>query len=155
MEVAMTTSAPTRRPSVAARRAGYLVGAVVNAMLLLAVNFWPGWQVLPFLTADTTQVLGLVNLTLWVGLLTNLVYLARDPRPLRALGELVTMVVGGLSLIRTWQVFPFDFGDVSFNWALVVRIVLLVGIVGTAIGIVAQLVSLLLREPTVERSDAR
>jgi hypothetical protein len=141
MEVAMTTTAPIRRPPGATGRAGYLAGAIVNGMLLLAVNVWPGWQVLPFLTAQTSQVLGLVNLSLSVGLLTNLAYLARHPGPVRAIGDLVTLIVGGLSLIRIWQVFPFDFGDAAFDWALVVRIVLLVAIIGTGIGIVAQLVS--------------
>src|SRR5436190_9702285 len=59
--VIMTTTAPIRTPPDVTRRAGYVVGAVVNGMLLLAVNVWPGWQVVPFLTAQTSQVLGLVN----------------------------------------------------------------------------------------------
>lgn len=140
------TTAPTRSPSVASRRAGYIASAVVNGLLLLAINAWPGWQVLPFLTEEFDQVLGLVNLTLWVGLLANLVYVAGDSRLVKAFGELAILVVGGLSMMRIWQVFPFDFGD-AFNWALTVRVLLLLGIIGTAIGIVVQLVNLARRTP--------
>ena len=50
------------------RRAGYLVAIVVNAALLFILNGQPGWQALPFLTSATSQVLGLVNLSLAVGL---------------------------------------------------------------------------------------
>jgi len=47
---------------------------VVNAALLFVLNGQPGWQALPFLTSATSQVLGLVNLSLAVGLAVNLVY---------------------------------------------------------------------------------
>jgi hypothetical protein len=49
----MTLTEPTRRPSVATRRVGYVVAAVGEATLLYLVNVWPGWQAVPFLTADT------------------------------------------------------------------------------------------------------
>ena len=32
------------------RRAGYVVGAVVNAAILYAVNRWPGWETVGFLS---------------------------------------------------------------------------------------------------------
>ena len=35
--------------------------------------------------------------------------------------------------VRMWQVFPFDFGSSSFDWALLVRILLVLGIVGVVI----------------------
>jgi hypothetical protein len=41
-----------------------------------------------------------------------------------------------------WQVFPFDFGGSSFNWGLLIRVVLVVVIVGSIIGIVVQVVTL-------------
>ncbi len=41
-----------------------------------------------------------------------------------------------------WQVFPLDFGDSSFNWEVLARWFLAVGIGGSVIGILAGLVSL-------------
>jgi hypothetical protein len=104
----MTLTEPTCRPSVATRRVGYAVTVVCGATLLYLVNVWPGGQVLSFLTADTRQVLDLVNLSLVAGLVANLVYLDGDAPVAKSPGELVTTGIGLAVLVRIWQVFPFD-----------------------------------------------
>ena len=134
------TAAP-KRPAVATRRFGYVVAVLVNAALLYLVNGWPGWDAVPFLTADTRLVIGLVNASILVNLAANVVYVVRDPPWLKALGDVLTTTVGLVALLRIWQVFPFDFASSSFDWALVVRVLLGVAIVGSAIGIVAAFVS--------------
>ena len=137
----MSVSTEQRRPAAATRRAGYTVSVLVNAALLYAVNVWPGWEAVPFLTADTSLVIGLVNASILVSLAANVVYLLRDPRWLRSLGDVATTAVGLVALVRIWQVFPFDFGDSSFDWPLAVHILLGVAVVGSVIGIAAGLVS--------------
>ncbi|MGV9746463.1 hypothetical protein ACWDTG_16305 [Rhodococcus zopfii] len=134
------TSAPNRS-SAAARRTGYVVAVLVNAALLYAINIWPGWEAVPFLTDDTRLVLGWVNASIVVGIAANLVYLVRDTSWLKSLGDVLTTAVGLVALLRIWQVFPFDFGDSSFDWPLVVRILLGLGIVGSIIGILVALFS--------------
>jgi len=129
----MTTNARTERAP--GRRAGYVVAALLNAAMLYAVHAWPGWEALPFLTEETPQVLGLVTASIVAGLLANIVYLVSDPAWLRTLGDLVTTSIGLAALIVIWQVFPFDFTAYSFDWELVARVLLVVGIVGSAIGI--------------------
>jgi len=147
------TLTEARRTPVAARRLGYLVGAGINAALIVALHVWPGWRVLPFLTEDTERVLGLVTASFVAGVLVNLAYVARDPAWVRAAGDLLTATVGLAAMVRIWTVFPFDFGDYSFDWALVARIVLVVGIIGTVIGLVANTISLLRARP--DRDPAR
>ena len=137
----MTLTTAPRRPAVAARRAGYVVAVVVNAAILYAANVWPSWHALPFLTEDMSAVIGLVNASILVNLAANVVYVLADPRWFKALGDLFTTSVGLAALLRMWQVFPFDFSGTSFDWALVVRIALAVGIGGSIIAIVAALVS--------------
>jgi hypothetical protein len=112
-----------------------MIGALVNACLLYAVHVWPGWEAVPFLTEDMTEVLGVVSATIVVGIAANLVYAISDPVWVRSLGDLVTTSVGLAAAIQLWQVFPFDFSAYSFDWALVTRTVLVVAIVGSAIGI--------------------
>jgi hypothetical protein len=138
----MTVTAPARRPSTGARRAGYVIGAAINAAFLLLINVAPGWDAVPFLTADAGRLVGLVNVSLVLGLVCNLVYVLADPVWLTSLGGLITTGVGLVVLVRFWQVFPFDFGDAAFDWAMLVRVVLVVGIVGSIIGLVVQTVSL-------------
>ena len=119
-----------------------LVGIVVSAALLLVLNGEPGWQALPFLTSDTSQVIGLVNLSLAVSLAVNVVYLFYDPPWLKSLGDLVTSGIGLAVAIRIWQVFPFAFHGSSAWWSTAIRVLLVIAIVGSAISIVVQAVSL-------------
>jgi hypothetical protein len=136
----MTVTQTRKRPTQASRRAGYVIGILVNLAMLYAINVWPGWEVLPFLTAELTLVLGLVNASVIVNIAANVAYLVRDPAWFKALGDAVTTTVGLLAMVRMWQVFPFDFGASTFDWELLTRILLGVGIVGSVIGIVVALV---------------
>ena len=114
----------------------------MNAVLLFVLNGQPGWQAVPFLTSATSQVLGLVNLSLAAGLAVNLVYLAFDPPWLKSLGDLLTAAIGLAVAIRLWRVFPFAFNG-SWAWcATAIRVLLIVGIAGCGVSIVVQAVSL-------------
>ncbi|TDO69175.1 hypothetical protein EV651_101214 [Kribbella sp. VKM Ac-2571] len=131
-----------RRPSRASRRTGYVFATVFNAAALYAIHFWPGWQQLSFLTSETQQILGWVTASLIAGLGANVVYLLVDPPQLKALGDLVITGVGLVAIIRVWQVFPFDFGDASFDWALMLRIMLGIGFFGSILAMIVQFVVL-------------
>jgi hypothetical protein len=141
MENPMPPTTAARRPSAAARRVGYFAGIVIGAALLFVLNAQPGWQALPFLTSNTSQVIGLVNLSLAVSLAVNMVYLCYDPPWLKSLGDLVTSAIGLAAAIRVWQVFPFAFHG-SSAWSAAVRVLLILVIGGSAINIVVQAVSL-------------
>jgi len=123
-------------PGPASRRFGYVVGAAVNALLLYLINRNPGWEAVPFLTGDTIQVLGVVNASIAVGLVANLVYVVWDPTWLRSLGELATTSIGVLAMVRFWRVWPVDLPDPSV-WTVSARIAVAAGIVGGLIGILA------------------
>lgn len=138
----MATAAARRRPSLASRRAGYLVAAGINGLMLYLVNQRPGWEAVPFLTWQTPKVLGLVNASLLAGLVANLVYVLADPPRLRSLGDLVTTGIGLAAMVRIWQVFPFAFDEGGFPWEMVFRWFLAIGIVGSVIGMVVAVVTL-------------
>ncbi len=116
-----------------------MAGALANAVLLLLIHVWPGWDVLPFLTADTPRVLGLVDATLVAGIVVGVVQLVRSEGWLTPAGSVVTTSLGIASTVWVLSVFPFD---VSPGWETVVRVLLVVGIVGAAIGLLAATVSL-------------
>jgi hypothetical protein len=132
-----------RRPSVSARRFGYILAATITAAMFYIINVWPGWHEVPFLTDDTGQVLWLVNASLVASIAANVVYAAYDPPWLKSLGDLVTTGIGLAVLVRVWQVFPFDFSSYSVNWGVLARFLLVVAIVGSIIGITVQVVSLI------------
>lgn len=137
----MPVSTQVRRP-VGARRLGYTIGAVVNTVLFFLVNGSPGWAAVPFLTADTARVLHVVNLSIVAGIVINLARVAYDPRWFVAFGDVVGTGIGATALLRIWNVFPFEFAAGSADWAHIVRVVLIFALVGSAIGIMAGLVSM-------------
>ena len=138
-----SNSVQGRQRSPASRRGGYLVSIAINGVLLYLLNAHPGWQSMSFLTPAAAQVIGLVNLMLWAGIVANGVYFIADPPPLRAVGDLVTLTIALVATVRVWEVFPFAFHGSASGWAVVVRVLLVLGIVGGCIGILVLVVRLL------------
>ncbi|MFP5367449.1 MAG: hypothetical protein ACLGIS_11465 [Actinomycetes bacterium] len=126
----------------ATTRGGNIGSVLVNAALLWGINNWPGWQAVPFLTDDMTRVLGLINASLTAGIIANLVFVVIRNRGVMALGNLVVLGIGLAATFRVWEVFPFDFGDSWSDWPVVVRVLLVLGIVGSIIGMVVEIIAL-------------
>ena len=125
----------------ATSRSGNVGSAVINALLLWGINIWPGWQILPFLTPDMTRALDLINASLIASLIVNLVCAVIHSRALLALGNIVVMGIGVAALLRLWEVFPFDFGTSWSGWPVLVRVFLVLGIVGSIIGAIVEVVN--------------
>lgn len=129
-----------RRQSSASRRAGYAAAMVIDAMLLFAIEVWPGWRSVDVLTPEAAAVVVWVDAALVVGILVNLLNLLFDRRWLKAVGDLLTTVIGLISAIVAWNIFPFDFSGVGGAWEIVARVFLIIAIGGSAIGIIVALV---------------
>lgn len=131
-----------RRPSAASRRFGYALGIALNVLFIFFINEWPGWQQVPFLTDATTDVLPLVNASLVISAVVNAVYLIGDPRWLKALGDAFTAAVTFVVILVVLMVFPFDFSAYSFDWAMLVTVMLWIGLIGSAVAVVVNLVTM-------------
>ncbi|WP_285248507.1 hypothetical protein [Pseudarthrobacter sp. efr-133-R2A-89] len=121
---------------------GNIGSAVVNALLLYGLNIWPGWQVLPFLTSGMVRVLDLINASLIAGIVVGVVCVLIRARALLAVGNLVALGFGVAAIIRVWEVFPFDFTGGWTGWPVLVRVLLVIAMVGSVFGAVAELVNL-------------
>jgi hypothetical protein len=132
------TTRTTRRAPRNARRVGYVLGLAINLLLLWLVTVEPGWRVVPILTEDFVQVVGLVIVSLLVGAAVNLVYLAADPPWLKHLGEAATAAIACLVLARMWSLFPIELGSWS-GWEPALRVVIGLACLGTGISVVANL----------------
>ena len=131
-------SAPTPTSIAPGRVLVHLLGILGNGLVLLAVHAWPGWDVVPFLTGETPRVLGVLGAALVAGIVVHLVQLARGPDWWTPAGLTVTSAFGVIVNAWAFQVFPFDLGE---GWEAVVRVLLVVGVVGSAVGAVAALAS--------------
>ena len=138
----MQTVQPTRQPLTSKRerrRFGYAVAIGINVALLWIVHNVVAWDWPPFITDEWNRVSGLVELSLFATILVTVAYLSFDPPRFKGIGDAVTGLVSLSATARVLSVFPFDFADYPGPWATLVRAALILAIVGTVIGIIANL----------------
>lgn len=126
------------RTSPSARRTGYVISITVNAGLLFVVHNILAWDILSFLTDEWEEVVPIISLSIVAGIVVNVVYLFYDEPWFKSLTQIVVLVIGLAAAIQVFRVFPFDFSAYDFNWTLVTKAVLIVGVVGSAVGIIVE-----------------
>jgi hypothetical protein len=144
----MTSPPSALRPAEkgkAARKTGYGAAVVVNLVLLLVINNLLEWDWFRFLTADFGPMLWLINVSLVATVLINLVWLGYDPVWFRSLSQIGLNLISAVVTIRMYQVFPFDFSTYEFNWTPIARFVIILTMVGLALGTITELVKLVPR----------
>jgi hypothetical protein len=126
------------------KRPGDYVGAIFGCLLVLvAINIYPLWQphTAGIVTEAWPRTLWAANLSLVAQVAGSFLLLFWRPRWLANLFELAFAVLGLLSVAVFFAVFPLDFSLVVGEWLnTLMRIILIVGIAGAAIGVVVNLV---------------
>lgn len=135
------------------RAVGDLVTIGINLVLLYVVRHVMDWGWPAFLTEDFDAVVPWISASLIATVVASIVYLADDRRVIRRMGGAIVGVVSLLATIRVFQVMPFDFSEFDFDWSIVATAVLVLAIVGTAIGIVTDLVGLLTGDTNGEKGQ--
>lgn len=120
------------------RRVGYVIAAVLNGVGLWIVNQLLDWEWPPFLTADFESVLPVLNLSFIVGIVVNAAYIGYDTAWFKSSTQIVANGVSLAVAIRMYQVFPVDFTPYDFDWDLVARIALIVGMVAVGIATILE-----------------
>ena len=135
----------------AGRRFGYGIAIVINVAMLIVVQNILDWGWLSFLTAEFGEVVPWITLSLLVSILANLIYQYKDSRAVKSTGQILINTISIIVTYRIFQVFPFDFSGYEFDWAIVVRIVLILAMVGAGIGVLTEAVKLASSGPEKER----
>ena len=116
-----------------------MVAIIVNLLVYGFINTWPGWDSFDFVTADAADVVPLVNLSIGVSILANIVYLVVDAPRVKAIGEMVVSAVAMVVSVIVLSVFPFDFSAYTFPWELLTRVVLVIAVIGSGISVLVNL----------------
>jgi hypothetical protein len=116
-----------------------VVAIIVNLLVYGFINTWPGWDSFDFVTADAADVVPLVNLSIGVSILANIVYLVVDAPRVKAIGEMVVSAVAMVVSVIVLRVFPFDFSAYAFPWELLTRVVLVIAVIGSGISVLVNL----------------
>ena len=132
----MTASSTSTVPQLGkhARRFGYSVAAVVNGAMIWVVHNVVGWDIFGWLTADFDRLLPWLTVSFVAGIVLNVVYMWDDSVPIKSPGQILSALVGFIVTVRTLQVFPFDFAEYGFDYAIPIRIALWVALVGLVFG---------------------
>ena len=122
------------------RMSDYIFAVIFDIAFLVVVNKVPDWNIL-FITDSFADILWAVNTSLAVSLAGNLILIFFHPRFLHHLFNAVFAAFGILATSVILSVFPFDFSQVAGEWLnTVVRIALIIGIVGSVISVVVNIV---------------
>lgn len=138
--------------------AGYIVSAVLNGVFLWVMHKLPEWKPF-FLLPSYDLVLWAIDMSLIVQIALNIVLVFFHPLFFHYLSQAVFSLVGLVASVVILKVFPVDFSHRLGEWANVgFRIVLIVAIVGSAIGVIVNFVrfikSLFRGEPREEPRES-
>lgn len=134
-----TEDPPKARRSRALRRFGYVIAIAVNLVLLVIVNNMLEWDLFAFLTDDFSRLTGLISFSFVATILANVGFIITDRAQIKAPTQAALNLIGVVVSVRMLQVFPFDFSTYEFDWAVVVRGVLIIAIAGSAVGAIVEL----------------
>lgn len=127
------------------RTAEYVAAVIANIAVLVFMNTVMLWQqsTRGVILESWVAILWAVDLSLLVQIVGNLLLSFYRPAWLSALAQALFSALGVLGLIVFYAVFPLDFSRIVGPWLnTLLRIVLIVGMVGSGIGFIVYLVRL-------------
>lgn len=121
------------------RRAGYVAAIIINLILLYVANNLLAWRV-PFITSEFVVPLQYLNISLIATAIANLLFFYYDPDWFLAISRTALNVIGVIVAYVFYTTFPFDFSSFGAEglFTLLARIALILGIVGSVIGVIAE-----------------
>ncbi len=128
---------PRKAPVSAARKIGYIVSIVVFILLLYIVRHLREWG-LHFLTEDFNRCLFYIQLSLYVSIGAQVLFIFYDNRWFKHLIQVIVNIASALSLIMIYVIFPFYIED--GHWIKWIKIGLLILFGLTVISVLVELI---------------
>jgi len=120
-----------------ARKFGYIMAILVMIILIYVLRHLRPWGV-NFLNDQWEKCLVYIELSIYVSIAANILFIFYDNRWFKHLIQGVTSIFGALSLIMIWVLFPLNIDDPT--WVRWIKIGLLVLFGLTLIGVIAELI---------------
>jgi hypothetical protein len=130
-----------------AKHLGYGIAVVINIVMLIVVLKILDWGWLSFLTDEFVEVVPWIALSLAASIIVNLIYQFNDTVLVKSTGQIGTNLISIFVTYRVFRVFPFDFSAFDFDPGTVVRVVLILAMVGSAIGVFVEAMKLMNFDP--------
>ncbi len=139
------------------KRTGELVAGIIgNILAIVIINtalLWRQWTH-GVVLESWVDILWAANLSLLVQIAGNLILVFYRPPRAYWLFQALFAAVGLVSLIVFYIVFPLDFSQLVGIWLnTLLKIIMIIGMIGTLIGFVVHLVRLVLGKPYAETAN--
>lgn len=125
------------------KTAGFVGSIIANIVGIVVVNTVPLWSHLTngVVLGSWVHILWAANLSMIVQIIGNVVLAIYRPARMYSLIQAIHAVVGLVSVIVFYVVFPLDFSQVVGNWLnTLAKAVLIAAMAGTSIGFVVNLI---------------
>lgn len=119
----------------------YIASIIVNIVLLYVANNLLAWNT-PHLAEGFTASLWILNISLVVTIIFNLIFLVVNPKWLVSLGQAITSVISAIALYTFYVTFPLDFTGGNEQLA---KVIIIFALIATLIGALVQTILFILR----------
>jgi hypothetical protein len=130
-----------------AKHIGYGFAVVINVVMLIVVLNILDWGWLSFLTDEFDEVVPWISLSLVASIIANLIYQFNDSVLVKATGQIGTNLISIFVTYQVLRMFPFDFSAFDFDPGTVVRVLLILAMVGAAIGVFVEALKFMNYDP--------
>ncbi|MBP6871434.1 MAG: hypothetical protein KBC43_05460 [Bacteroidales bacterium] len=120
-----------------ARKIGYIVVIIILIVILYLIRNYERWN-LTFLTEEFSKCLFYIELSIYINIGANILFIFYDNKWFKHLLQAVTDVAGALSLIMIYVIYPLNISNGDYdNW---IKTGLLIIFVLTVISILINLI---------------
>jgi len=118
------------------RKIGYIVAIVVMIVLIYILRHLREWG-LTFLTEDFSKCLFYIELSIYISIIAQALFILYDNRWFKHLIQAITNIASGVALIMVYVIFPFAIEDGTWIKWIKIGILVLFGL--TVISIIVEL----------------
>jgi hypothetical protein len=126
------------------QKSEYIAAIIFNLIWWYIVNNLLNWQVY-FVTNAFNEVLWIINLSIIVSIIGNALLLFYSPERLRHGVKIIINIVSFIAVYLVWDLFPFDFSNSFYDWAL--SLLLILAMIGITIATIVEIYLLITGKP--------
>jgi len=125
------------------RTTEYTIAIIVSLIFLYVFNNLLNWHIY-FVTNALNDVLWIINLSLIATIIGNALFILYRADWFRHLVKIVINIFNIIAVYLVYLVFPFNFNNSFFNWALNILLILIM--IGIVIAIIVEFYHLITRK---------
>jgi hypothetical protein len=117
-------------------KSGYFGTIILSVIFYYIVNNLLNWHIY-FITGAFNEVLWIINLSILVTIVGNVLLLLYSPVRFLHIVKLIINIISFIAVYIVYKVFPFNFYNSFYNWGF--NILLILALIGIIIAIIIEI----------------